>query len=124
MHSSKQQVPHTFQQSMSSKSTPVLSCAISDFETFMTDWEILRDEHEGLKYWMEIGLDWAKKYYIRMDKTDAYVVTMCKFYTLYVTTLAANLNLQSSIQLYDSHGLMPNGKLHISSNQRNSFLNL
>ena len=90
----------------------------------MTDWKILGDEHEGLKYWTEIGLDWAKKYYIRMDKTDAYVVTMCKFYTLYVTTLAANLNLQSSIQLYDSHGLMPNGKLHISSNQRNSFLNL
>jgi len=49
---------------MSSKSMPVLSCAISDFEMFMTDWEILRDEYEGLKYWMEIGLDWAKKYYI------------------------------------------------------------
>jgi len=80
MRSLKQQVPHTFQQSMSSESTPVLLCAISSFEMFMTDWEILGAEHSILKFWTDIGLDWAKKYYIRMDKTDAYVVTMCKFY--------------------------------------------
>ena len=80
VRSSKQQVPHTFQQSMSSESTPVLSRAISSFEMFMTDWEILGAEHSILKFWTDIGLDWAKKYYIRMDETDAYVVTMCKFY--------------------------------------------
>lgn len=65
---------------MSSESTPVLSHAISSFEMFMTDWEILGAEHSILKFWTDIGLDWAKKYYIRMDETDAYVVTMCKFY--------------------------------------------
>ena len=66
---------------MSSKSTPVLSRAISDFELFMTEWEKLGEQHDGLKFWMDIGLHWAKKYYIRMDETDAYVITMCKFYT-------------------------------------------
>lgn len=65
---------------MSSESTPVLSHAISDFEMFMTEWENIRDQYEELRFWMEIGLDWAKKYYVRMDDTDAYVITMCKFH--------------------------------------------
>jgi len=65
---------------MSSKSTPVLSHAISSFEMFITDWEILGAKHSILKFWTEIGLHWAKKYYIQMDNTDAYVVTMCKFH--------------------------------------------
>ena len=76
---------------MSYESTPVLLRAISDFEMFMTEWEKLGAQHEILKFWMEIGLDWAKKYYIRMDETDAYVVTMCKFYARYVAALIANL---------------------------------
>ena len=59
----KWQTPHTFQQSMLSKSTPVLSHAISNFEMFMTDWEKLGDQHDGLKFWTDISLDWAKKYY-------------------------------------------------------------
>jgi hypothetical protein len=49
---------------MSSESTPVLSHAISDFEMFMTEWEKLGAEHEVLKFWTEIGLHWAKKYYV------------------------------------------------------------
>jgi len=65
---------------MSSESTPVLSRAISDFKMFMTEWEKLRVQHQVLKFWTKISLHWAKKYYIRMDKTDAYVVTMCKIY--------------------------------------------
>ena len=65
---------------MSSESTPVLSHAISSFEMFMTDWETLGAEHSILKFWMEIGLQWAKKYYIQMDETDTYVIMMCKFH--------------------------------------------
>ncbi|KAF8489262.1 hypothetical protein F5888DRAFT_1808916 [Russula emetica] len=61
---------------MLSESTPVLSRAISSSEMFMTEWEKLGEQHEMLRPWMEIGLRWAKKYYIRMDDTDAYVVTM------------------------------------------------
>jgi hypothetical protein len=60
------------------ESTPVLSRAISSFEMFMTDWEKLGKTYAELRPWMDIGLRWAKKYYTRMDDTDAYVVTMCK----------------------------------------------
>ncbi|KAF8485487.1 hypothetical protein F5888DRAFT_1570820, partial [Russula emetica] len=69
-------VPHACQQSMSSESTPVLLRAISSFEMFMTEWEKLGEQHKMLRPWTEIGLRWAKKYYIRMDDTDTYVVTM------------------------------------------------
>lgn len=61
---------------MSSESTPVLLGVISSFEQLMTDWEQYGDTHNVLKPWTEIGLESAKKYYTRMDDTDAYVVTM------------------------------------------------
>lgn len=60
---------------MSSESTPVLSGAITSFEQLMTEWEQY-GKHDELKVWTEIGLKSAKKYYKRMDDTDAYVVTM------------------------------------------------
>ena len=62
---------------MSFESTPVLSRAMSSFELFMTEWEKLGKQHRILRPWMEIGLQWAKKYYTRMDDTDAYIMTMC-----------------------------------------------
>jgi len=65
---------------MSSESTPILSRAISDFEMFMTKWEKLGVQHQVLKFWTKISLHWAKKYYIWMDETNAYVITMCKIY--------------------------------------------
>ena len=34
---------------------------------------------------MEIGLHWATKYYIKMDDTDVYIITMCKFSNQYIT---------------------------------------
>ena len=63
---------------MSSESMPVLSFAITSFEKLMTEWETLVERHEILRPWVEIGLRWAKKYYIRMDDTIVYVITMCK----------------------------------------------
>ncbi len=66
---------------------PVLSRAIIDFEKFMTEWERLGDEHEVLKPWTDIGLRWATKYYVRMDDTDAYVLTMCKLICWLITAL-------------------------------------
>lgn len=64
---------------MSSESTPVLSHAIIEFEKFMTELERLGDAEPFLKPWTDIGVRWATKYYIRMDDTEAYVVSMCKF---------------------------------------------
>ena len=81
------QIPHTFLQSMSSESTPVLSRTIGYFEMFMTELENLGEQHSVLRPWTGIALHWATKYYIRMDDTDAYVITMCKFSNWYVTAL-------------------------------------
>lgn len=45
----------------------------------MTEWERIAERYECLQPWINIGLHWATKYYIRMDDTEAYVVAMCKF---------------------------------------------
>lgn len=64
---------------MSAESVPVLSGAIRSFEMLMTQWERLRTKYPELAPWVDIGLKWAKKYYDRMDDTDAYVIAMCEF---------------------------------------------
>jgi hypothetical protein len=66
---------------------PVLSHAIAPFEMFMTEWERLGEQHILLRPWMKIGLDWATKYYIRMDDTEAYIVAMCKLLNRPLTAL-------------------------------------
>jgi hypothetical protein len=63
---------------MSSEATLVLSCAIIYFEMLIMEWEKMGEQYEELKPWMDIGLHWAMKYYIQMDNTDAYIITMCK----------------------------------------------
>ena len=72
------QVPHAFLQATSAETTPTLSHAIIKFEEFMSNWEQLSEEHVLIKFWTNIGLRWATKYYIRMDNTEAYVLAMCK----------------------------------------------
>jgi hypothetical protein len=49
---------------MSSESTPILLHAIPSFEMFMTRWEELAQDFKELQFWTDIGLRWAKKYYI------------------------------------------------------------
>lgn len=88
---------------MSSESTPVLSHAISSFETFMTEWEKLGKEHEKLRPWTEIGLRWAKKYYIRMDDTDAYIVTMCQSSNYYLLQCFSNPRLVLNPRMRFTH---------------------
>ncbi len=63
---------------MSGESTPILCGAIPTFEMFMTTWEKCAKAHPGLKGYIQPGLDWACKYYARMDHTRAYVITMRK----------------------------------------------
>jgi hypothetical protein len=106
---------------MSSETTPILSRAIPDFEIFMTQWERFGSVYPVLKFWIDIGLHWAKKYYNRMNDTDAYVVAMCKSLTGYGTPLTANLNLQSSILPTASSGLKHGGKTKKSGTQKLSF---
>ena len=63
---------------MSSDSNPVLVGSIPAFELFMTLWERLAEKHQRLKSWIDIGLEWAKQYYSRMDLTKAYIISMGK----------------------------------------------
>jgi len=49
---------------MSSESKPTLSFATIELEKFMTELEDLGEDHNLLKPWTEIGVEWAKKYYI------------------------------------------------------------
>ena len=38
----------------------------------------LGKEHKILKPWTDLVEQWANKYYIKMDETNAYVITLCK----------------------------------------------
>jgi hypothetical protein len=71
-------VPHKYQQAISSELMPVLLQGVIYLERLMTNWKSLGKRYRQLKPWTEVGVQWATKYYIQMDNTDAYVVTMCK----------------------------------------------
>jgi hypothetical protein len=64
---------------MSKEKTPVLAGAIPSFEQFMSRWERLAEKNAHLAPAIQIGLNFATKYYKRMDDTDAYVVAMCEY---------------------------------------------
>jgi len=72
------QIPHRVQKVMSGETFPLLSGAIPAFEMFMTRWEKLKEEKPHLAQFIDKGLDSAYKYYNRMDRTDAYIIAMCK----------------------------------------------
>jgi hypothetical protein len=72
------QYPHEVQEMLAGEEMPVLAGVIPVFETFMTKWETLLKKKKSLKPYIEEGLKWAKKYYVRMDNTDAYIVGMCE----------------------------------------------
>ncbi|KAF8833496.1 hypothetical protein BDN67DRAFT_916852, partial [Paxillus ammoniavirescens] len=83
------QVPHKVQQCMSSESLPRLGSAVPCFELFMSAWEMLGATHPHVKPWMDVGLEWATKYYQCMDNTRTYIIAMCalSFHPRIVTAL-------------------------------------
>lgn len=72
------QYPHEVQEMLAGQAMPVLAGVIPVFETFMTKWEGLIKKKPMLKPLIEEGLKWAKKYYIRMDNTNSYIIGMCE----------------------------------------------
>jgi hypothetical protein len=64
---------------LAKEQTPVLAGVIPVFEIFMTKWEVLASKKPWLKPFINEGLKWAEKYYIRSDLTNAYVIAMCEF---------------------------------------------
>ena len=51
----------------------------------MTSWEKVGKKYALLKPWTDVGIQWATKYYVRMDDTKAYVVAMCKSFNWLIT---------------------------------------
>ena len=72
------QVPNSAQQLMSHKTLPVLSCAVPTIETLIVQWEHLSTHLPQCAPYIKVGLEYANKYYSCMDKTNAYVIVMCK----------------------------------------------
>jgi len=56
----------------------------------MTTWEILGQNYPHLARFTDIGLEWAVKYYERMDLSKAYIVAMGKPMSL-LSTFATNV---------------------------------
>ena len=63
---------------LSKDKTPVLAGVIPVFEIFMTKRETLAAKRVWLKPFIDEELKWAKKYYVCLDNTTAYIVAMCK----------------------------------------------
>ncbi len=75
------QIPHRVQQVMSGERTPILCGAIPAFEIFMSKWDQIIEVFDAgsrLVMYAQAGLEWAHKYYACMDRTQAYIITMCK----------------------------------------------
>jgi len=51
----------------------------------MSKWEKLVEHGGRVATYAEAGLEWAYGYYARMDRTRAYIVTMCKCLCAYVS---------------------------------------
>ena len=66
---------------MSGESTPLLTGAIPAFKMFMMVWENLANKKQHLKRYINIGLEWATKYYTKMDNTHAYIIAMCEYHS-------------------------------------------
>ena len=56
--------------------SPILAGVVPCFEMFMSKWEILAEVNHNLVLWINTGLDWATRYYSRMDNTSAYIISM------------------------------------------------
>ena len=58
--------------------TPILAGVIPVFETFMAKWDILAEKRPWLKPFINEGIYWAEKYYVRLDDSMAYAIALCE----------------------------------------------
>ena len=65
---------------MSKQKTPVLAGVVLSFERMMTKLEKLAEHRPALASAINIGLECVYKYYKKMDETDAYIVSMYKYF--------------------------------------------
>jgi hypothetical protein len=67
---------------MSGEKMPMLSQAVPSFETFIVQWEQLSVSEPRFAPYINIGLEYARKYYHRMGETNAYAIAMRKYISL------------------------------------------
>src|SRR6266481_9362140 len=75
-HLTSFKVPYTFQQRLSSSSTPVLADTLPAIEHLMTAWEALTDSHLHLARFINASLQKLHEGYNKMDQTWAYVMAL------------------------------------------------
>ena len=72
---------------MSGETTPILAGSIPAFEMFMSSWEQLLEKHPRLSQWIDIGMAKAAEYYTQMDRTSAYIMSMCEYFSLLIAII-------------------------------------
>lgn len=70
------QVPHAFQQRLSSENTPMLCDAIPAFEAMSIIWKKQQDNDPQTLTIIQAGLDKLEEYRNRADLTPAYILAM------------------------------------------------
>ena len=63
---------------MSSENRPVLGGVIPALEMFMIHWKELGENAPHCAPFITVGLEWARKYFMRMGETRTYIIAMCK----------------------------------------------
>lgn len=63
----------------------LLGGAIPSFEMFLAQWKrlSLAPSHPQLSPFISLGLEWAKRYYNRFDRSKAYLFAMCTYPYVY-----------------------------------------
>lgn len=74
--------------------TPTLHFAIPLFEKLLTLWEELSNKKKSprpnrIEKLVNIGLEWAVKYYKKLDNSQAYTITMCTYLIFFMVTCIA-----------------------------------
>src|SRR6266481_6980058 len=69
-------VPYSFQQCLSSLSTPVLADMLPAIKHLMTAWEALADSHPHLVRFINTSLQKLCEGYNKMDHTQAYIMDL------------------------------------------------
>src|SRR6266481_3038099 len=72
-------VPYSFQQHLSSSSTPVLADMLPAIERLMTAWEALADSHPHLARFINASLQKLHEGYNKMDQTQVYIMALGEY---------------------------------------------
>ena len=73
-----QQVPHAFQQKLSSEKTPTLHETLPSFQQIIAKWKEYKDEMPDYELCIDAGLSKLQDYFSQAMKVPAYQLAICK----------------------------------------------